>query len=448
MRHPGRVALALSVACAVGAAGCATSSSGGAGSGTVTVNPALSKLGPDHGWSQTNVTVDPATLACGSKAPDPTRGITATSIKIGSLATVTSPGGVAFGDFPTGAKIRLDAANAAGGVAGRQFDLVSTRDDGGDPGRDADQAKAIVQQDQAFASLVGTTNGSYIDAICSAEMPFFGWGNNTGFCGNAIGFGITGCQTPKTGDPRAYDTGGALTIANALPADTARTAALIGLDNDAARQGIITVGQGLQSAGFKIVYNKSTIPVSGLTDSTAIVNAVMTADSGKPPAVVFYVAQFGDAVKLSGSLKAAGFKGALVSPIYDPRVSTVPELEGTYALLQWQGGFATDVPAVAQMAADFQKYAPGTALSLTSMAGYWSADMLVKALEKTGQNLTVDTFLKPLNTNYTNYVAAAVPETRWPLNHVAPAPCETPAHLTNGKWSAPALQCGAIAKAS
>ncbi|CUU59391.1 ABC-type branched-chain amino acid transport system, substrate-binding protein [Parafrankia irregularis] len=447
MRHHGRAALVLSVACAVGVAGCSAGSNGSS-AGTVTVNPALSKLGPDHGWSQTNVTVDPNSLACSAPASNPNRGVTATSVKIGMLATATSPGGVAFGDFPTGAKVRIDAANAAGGVNGRTIDLLGTRDDAGDAGRDGAQAKALVEKDQPFAAFVQTIDGNYIDAFCSAEMPFFGWGGNSGFCGNAIGFGITGCATPKTGDPRAYDTGGALTMANALPAGTARTAALIGLDNDSARQGIITVGQGMQAGGFKIVYEESPIPISGLKDATSIVNDIMRADSGKPPAVVFFVAQFGDAVKLSGSLKAAGYKGMIVSPLYDPRVSTVPELEGTYALLGWQGGFATDVPAVAQMVADFRKYSPGTALSLTATAGYWAADMLVKALQKTGENLTVDSFLKTLNTSYTNYVPGTVPETRWPLNHVAPSPCGTLAHLTNGAWSAPGLQCGAIAKAS
>ena len=142
-------------------------------------------------------------------------------------------------------------------------------------------------------------------------------------------------------------------------------------------------------------------------------------------------------------------EGTIISPIYDPRVTGFKEFNDTYALLQWQGGFNTDIPAVAQMVADFKKYSPNTALSLTAMAGYWAADMLVTALQKTGKNLTVDSFLKTLNSGtYTNYVAGALPETRWPINHVAPAPCETVAHLLNGAWTAGPLQCGAIAKTS
>ncbi|ADP82186.1 ABC transporter substrate-binding protein [Pseudofrankia inefficax] len=445
MRRPHRVALVVTVACAVGLAGCGGSSGGGSAA-PVTVDPALTKLGPDHGWSQTNVTADAASLKCNTAASDPNRGITATSIKIGGLVSVTSPAGAAMGDTTAGAAARFGRANADGGVNGRKIDFLDVRDDGSDAARDADQAKAIVEKDKPFASIVATTNGNYLDSFCSGDMPFFGWGNNTGFCGNVIGFGITGCQTPATGSQRAVDTTGGLLVGKSVPAGAAKTLALIGLDNDAARQGLVTVRQSFDIAGFKTVYNKSPIPVSGLTDPTSIVSEVMTADAGKPPAVVFFISQFNDAIKLTGALKAAGYKGTIVSPIYDPRVSGLKEFDDTYALLQWQGGFNTDIPAVAQMVADFKKYSPDAALSLTAVAGYWAADMLVTGLQKAGKDLTVDSFLKTLNTDYSNYVPGALPETRWPVNHVAPAPCETVAHLTNGTWSAGPLQCGAVTR--
>ncbi|ONH58946.1 branched-chain amino acid ABC transporter substrate-binding protein [Frankia sp. CcI49] len=444
MRRPTRVALVLSAACALGLAGCG----GGDSAGPVTVDQSLTKLGPDHGWNQTNVTVDAASLKCNTKATNPNRGITATSIKIGGLVSATSPTGSSHADTIDGAKARFARANADGGVNGRQIDLLEARDDGSEAARNASQARAIVEKDQPFASIVGTTNGNYVDSFCSDVMPFFGWGNNTGFCGNAIGFGITGCQTPPAGSQRSVDTGGGLLVANELPAGASRTLALVGLDNDAARQGLVTVRQGFEVAGFKTVYQESSIPVSGLADPTSIVSSIMQADGGQAPGVVFFISQFADATKLSGALKAAGFEGLIVSPIYDPRVTGIKDLDNTYALMQWQGGFDADVPAVAQMTADFEKYSAGVALSLTAMSGYWAADMLVTALQKAGKDVTVDSFLKLLNTGYTNYVPGALPETRWPLNHVAQAPCETVAHLSNGKWSADPLQCGAVTKVS
>jgi hypothetical protein len=97
--------LAVATTVGIGLAAC-SSSSGGSSSGggaprgggtTAAINPVLTTPGPDHGWNQTNVpTPTVASLACNGKAPNPTRGVTATSIKIGGLATLTSPAGASF----------------------------------------------------------------------------------------------------------------------------------------------------------------------------------------------------------------------------------------------------------------------------------------------------------------------------------------------------------------
>ncbi|WP_308301925.1 ABC transporter substrate-binding protein [Frankia sp. AgKG'84/4] len=368
---------------------------------------------------------------------------------MGGLVSKTSPTGVAFGDADVGAKVRFARANDEGGVNGRKIDYIGSRDDGTEPGRTADQARAIVEKDQVFvASPVTVMNGNYNDAFCNAGLPFFGWGNNTGFCGNALGFSINGCQAPKPGQQRTVDTGGSVGVAPLLPAGAAKTVGVVGVDNEAAKQGLTTVSQGFQSAGFKVVYNKSPIPVSGLTDATPVINAILKSDGGRAPSVIFMVAAVGDSTKVASALKAAGYKGVIMTPIYDPRLSGVKELDDTYALLQWAPGFATNVPAVATMAKDFQKYAPGAPLSLTAVAGYLSAEFTVDALTKTGPNLTVSSFLKTLNGGgYTYYRPGLVAESRWPLNHVTSVPCATIAHLKDGKWSAPPLVCGVVTKA-
>ncbi|MBL7501264.1 ABC transporter substrate-binding protein [Frankia sp. CNm7] len=452
MRRASRVVTVLGMAAVLGIAACSSGddgSTGAGGAGVVSADPALSKEGPDHGWSQTNVELDPASLKCQGAAKNPTRGVTDTSVKIGGLASLTSPAGTAFGDVDKGAKARFDRANAEGGVAGRKIDFIGARDDGTDSARTLAQAKALVEQDEVFAVVpVSTTGGNYLDVFCADVVPFFGWGTTPAYCGNVIGFGITGCQAPPQGGQRTVNTGTAASVAKLLPAGAAKTLALVGTDNEAARQGNITVGQGFESGGFKVVYQESPIPVSGLTDATAIVNGIMTADAGKPPAVVFAVAQFADDVKLLSALKAAGYEGVLITPIYDPRLSGLPDMDDTYALAQFEPGIDTKVPAVAQMAKDFETYASGTAMSLPATSGYWAADMFIKALEKTGRDLTVDSLLKTLNGgDYVNYVEGAVAETRWPLNHIASAPCGTLAHLKDKTWTAPPLSCGVITKA-
>jgi ABC-type branched-subunit amino acid transport system substrate-binding protein len=361
---------------------------------------------------------------------------------------LTSPAGAAFGDIDAGAKARFARANAEGGVAGRQIDFVGVRDDGTDAARDGEQARVLVEQEQVFAvSPVAVTSPNFLDTFCKQVVPFFGWGTNSAFCGNVLGFGITGCQTPASNTQRTVNTGPPVGVVKLLPAGAAKTVAVVGNDTEGARQGNITIGQGFESAGFKVVYQKTPIPMSGLTDPTPIVNAIMTADGGKPPAAVFTVVQFSDAVKMVSALKVAGYKGLLITPIYDPRLAGVSELDDTYAYVGWQPGISTDVPAIAQMVKDLATYAPGVAVSTPVMAGYWSADMVIRALQKVERYLTVERFLKVLNDNFTNYVPGALPETRWPLNHIASSPCGTLAHLLNKTWTAPPETCGVITKA-
>jgi ABC-type branched-subunit amino acid transport system substrate-binding protein len=449
MRADARVVAALAMASVVALAGCAGKGGGQAsGGGVVTSNPEYLKLGPDHGWSQTNVTVDSKALACQGTATNDTRGVTATSIKIGGLASLSAPGGAGFADADKGAIARFDRANAEGGIAGRKIDFVGVLDDGGDAGRNLSQAKVLAEQDQVFAAdPVTTQEANYLDAFCKPVVPFFGWGTNSAFCGNAIGFGIAGCQTGANGVQRTVATGIPGEVATQLPAETKKTIAVVGMDNAAARSGNITVAQGFESAGFTTVYEKNPIPISGLTDPTPIVNDLMTADSGRPPASIFMVAQISDALKLVSALKASGYKGLIITPFYDPRLTGLKELDDTYAFMLWQPGISTDVAAIEQMTKDMNTYAPGVAISEPAMAGYWAADMLVNALEKVGRNLTVTNLLKVLNNNYVNYVPGALPETRWPLSHIAESPCGTLLHLKNGVWTAPAQSCGVIIKA-
>lgn len=449
MKAHRRLVLVLTAASVLAAAGCSSSDSGSS-TDTAPVDASLLKLGPDSGWNQTDVTVDKASLACQGTSSNPTRGVTDTSIKIGGLLTETSPSGIAFGDAKDGAAARFARANAEGGVHGRTIDFIGARDDGSDPAKNASQAEALIARDQVFAAApVIATSAAYADKLCQDVTPFFGWGTDNGFCGNTIGFSFIGCQTPTAEQRVAVNTGPPAMVNDLIPDGAPKTIAMVGLDNDSARQGNITIAQGFQSAGFEVVYEKTPIPISGLADATPIVQAVMTADAGQPPAAVFVVSPVGDAVKLLGAFRAAGYNGILLTPFYDPRLAGAKELSDTYAVLQWQPGLSTDVPGIAQMLKDFKNHNATMIDSLPAMAGYWSADMLLQALEKTGRDLTIDKLLETLNKgDFTYHVPGVIGETRWPLNHSAAVPCGTLGHLADGKWTAPKLSCGAIAKVS
>jgi branched-chain amino acid transport system substrate-binding protein len=89
----------------------------------------------------------------------PTKGVTATSIKLGQTAPLTGPLAVLAGPVK-GAKAFFAYANAElGGVHGRKIELV-TKDDGYDPSRTQSMTGELLQKDGVFGlfGVLGTAN--------------------------------------------------------------------------------------------------------------------------------------------------------------------------------------------------------------------------------------------------------------------------------------------------
>ncbi|MBL7489384.1 ABC transporter substrate-binding protein [Frankia sp. AgB1.9] len=428
---------------ALGLAACG--SSGGAptstGSGFIKVGPTA---GPASGWSDGGYQVNNADLKCGSKAADPTRGVTSDSITIGGLAYLTSPNGSSMAGTDAGAQARFDRANDEGGINGRKIKFVGVLDDGQDITRNAQAANKLVEQDKIFAAVpLMTSNTGYLDTFCKNVVPFFGWGFNQGYCATTIGFGITGCQFAAS---NLANNGLAYTVNAAFGGQPAsHTIAFVGVDNDSARAGVTTLAAYAKAGGLHVVYAQNPIPASGLTDPTPVVQAVMRSNNGQPPDVVFHTSDFQSVLKLTTALKAAGYTGKQISPTFDPRLAALKDLDGAYGTVQWLPALDDSNPAIRQMRADLAKYAPGQAASLATMAGYFAADMFITAAQKAGRDLTVDKLLSVLNTNYTYELPGALPQTRWPLNHFVATPCSTLSQLKDGAWHLlGSLSCGSV----
>ncbi|ADP83731.1 ABC transporter substrate-binding protein [Pseudofrankia inefficax] len=440
--------LAAATALATVVAACGSGGSS-APSSAPTVGANAIKAGPPTGWSDGGVTVDASSLKCGLTAPDPNRGVTDTSIKVGGLAYLTSASGSTMAGADVGAKVRFQRANDAGGVNGRKIDFIGVLDDGNDSNRNVSQAKVLADQEKVFAVVPEmTAYPTFVDTLCSAGVPFFGWGFNGGYCGNTIGFGLTGCLTNLT---RSTSSTYGVMIQTLFGGDAkGRTVALIGNDDDSARTGLADIRSQVQAVGAKVVYAENPVPDAGLTDTTAVTQAIMTAAGGAPPQVVVYATDFAASTKITQALAAAGFTGKNINAVgYDPRLAAAnfAGLQKSYTLLQWSPTEDASSPGVQQLIADFRKYAPDAAISLPTMAGYWAADMFLDAVTKTGKNLTVNTFLKTLNTSYSYYVDDAVPQTRFPLNHVVNAPCGSLVQLDGTKYDvATRLSCGQVLK--
>jgi ABC-type branched-subunit amino acid transport system substrate-binding protein len=95
-------------------------------------------------------------LACAAaaQAQEPSPGITADTVKIGITAPLTGPAAI-FSGVAEGVRVRIEAANAAGGVtmadgATRNIELI-VEDDALDPQRSLSNVRKLVERDEVFA---------------------------------------------------------------------------------------------------------------------------------------------------------------------------------------------------------------------------------------------------------------------------------------------------------
>ena len=122
------------------------------------------------------------------------------------------------------------------------------------------------------------------------------------------------------------------------------------------------------------------------------------------------------------ALQNAGFDGTIITPSYSPLLLGAPGYDGVFVNTQFS--MDPEVPANAAMLEAVKAVAPEQKLNLAVSAGYWVTDMFIKALEETGEDLTVETFLATLNGgDFTFEVEDVVGPSTWPLKHDEPVPC-------------------------
>ncbi|WP_031014931.1 ABC transporter substrate-binding protein [Streptomyces sp. NRRL F-5727] len=337
----------------------------------------------------------------GGNTPSAARGVTADTIKVGGIVSMTTASGYSKKDTDLGARARYDRANAEGGVNGRRIEYLGAEDDGQDPARNLAAARKLVQRDQVFAvapmSSVTFAGADFLDA---QKVPTVGWGTLPSFCGPAHAYGFNGCLVPTPGG--TLNQTWPESLAAVLGGARGRSVALIAGDNDAGRFGIRTFTQGFRAAGFQVPYAKAVVPATSMpSDWSAYTKEILrSGPGGRAPDAVVSVMQTPYNIGLFTALKRSGYRGVISDPTdYDPGLlakdATKQALDGVYVLLQFQP-FESDSPAMRQFKEDVKKAAGGREIPLNMhmMTGYMSADLFLSIAAKAGKDLTVDSFQK------------------------------------------------------
>jgi ABC-type branched-subunit amino acid transport system substrate-binding protein len=376
----------------------------------------------------------PDELQCSGPAPDPMRGITDTSVKVGGLGTLSNAGTSTFGEAEKGARARFERENAAGGVFGRKIDFIGMSDDASNAQQNADAGRKLAENDKVFAvAPIVTAFSNYADPLCKNVVPGFGFGINAGMCKRANLFGYTGCLVPD----KYSNMVAAGPFVDLLEGSSNKSVMLLGMDSANSIRGIQNTAAGFERVGLEIADTYTKLqPGQPPADPSALVRKIMTADHGRPPAMVYHVTDFTNVTAMAQALAAAGYRGVQISAVgYDPRLTALTSLDKVYTMFQWLPFESSGDATVRQMTADLKKYGDGVALSLVAAMGWISADMMVAGMKKTGRNLTADTFLKALNSPDFHYGDGRFSGvTSWPQNHFYLVPCASATQLKDGEY--------------
>lgn len=433
------IAIAVTAIAATVLAGCATSPA--AGPGTPTGSTADESADLTGALDAVGIAPEVAAKVrglplTGTPGSGLARGVTPTSVKVGCVNL-----NAYFPNPDAAYRARFDRANAEGGINGRKIDFLGCNDDGGSADTNLAITKRLVEQDQAFAVMQFSTFATpqVTDYLNQNEVPFYGWGFTPGFCGTRWGFGFNGCVVSNGVTSLPF--GFAFTANNyMLPASGLAYAdmkvAFIGSDNDSSRSSFDDAEKVLEADGGTTVYNKSLVPLAGVSDFTPYVRPAL---AEKPNAIVLNVG-LAAVGQVTSALKAGGYTGPIFnSSAYQPGLpdsqpALAAALEGSYSVSQTPP-VEQKTPFNEQMAKDFQ--AENVPLSQATVYGYAQADMLLSQIAAAGADLNTKTFDDAVNGGsytYTSSSPGGPASIAFPAGHFTQADCAAAMQLVDRKY--------------
>jgi branched-chain amino acid transport system substrate-binding protein len=360
-------------------------------------------------------------------------GVTATTIRVGSLASSSGIAATDFAPVVTGARIYFDQLNASGGIDGRKIIYSPNIDDGTSPSGDTAGAEQLVA-DKVFAVVgVGTPFFTGSSVLRAHAVPTFGVQENTNsqWAGPAM-FGVGGSHVDFTAPiPQA---------AYVAERNGDTRAAVLAYNVSQSSEGCVGITDALREAHIATPVVDMSIPY-GAASLDADVTRMQQAG-------VDFVASCMDVtgnIKLSETLQQHGMGNVTQFWLdgYDQQVlsQNTSAMEGVYLMLQ-QTPFevSTRYPGRYPGIDDFNKalatYAPGTPPNATALAGWVSADLFATGLKMIGRDVTRSRLVAAIN-SLTDFTAhGAIAPVDWKVAHTATTPldCTTFVQVRHGAF--------------
>ena len=318
-----------------------------------------------------------------------TQGVSDTEIKVGGLGD--SAAFFTEATMGLGAQARFARANKTGELPGkRKINMVAWGDIKADSATSVQEERRLIEQEGVFAIVPTSSVYTSAQVPNQRHVPVFGFGIAPAYCSalNAPNyfFGFDGCVVPPA-DTKTVGDNTSLMIEAAekegiIEPGTKGRIAIIGPDNDAAKQAIAGFVASSKANGLTVAYAKAATPAppAVVGDYTPYVSDVLATE----PDIIFSVGVFSDYTGLAKALQAASYEGMYVIPAADPQLA--PAVGVSYAETNWgPNESASTTPAIQQMLDDFEDYEPGTVPGNAMAIGWLSADHFIAALEEGGQ---------------------------------------------------------------
>ena len=331
------------------------------------------------------------TLAPGGNGGATDVGVTADTINLGLVTTLSGPVPGLFQGASVGAQAFAAYINSQGGIFGRKFKLA-VRDDQFDTGQNRSQTHELIGSVLGFLGSFSLYDDADLAEMQSAGVPDVGYGLTDGRRNSPVNF------SPQPAKSNTFRTGAFLYYAKKFP-DAVKSVGTIYGDTPASKGAALDAMAAAESVGWHFSYSRGYQPTE--TDFTA--DVVRRRQSG----VKAFWTTSADAKTMARIAKAMdqqGFKPDFVAfgaSGYDPALIALAgsAVEGAWVdqqLALYAGGDASAIPEVGLMNQWVQKVKPGYTPDLYTAFAWTSGRILEQALKAAGPQVTRKSLLAAL----------------------------------------------------
>lgn len=378
------------------------------------------------GGGPTAAGVDVHKLPAGGNGGATDVGVTATSINLGNVSTLTGPVPGLFAGATVGAQAVVAYINSLGGLWGRTFKL-DARDDQFDTGQNRSQTVDLISKAFAMVGSFSLYDDAAADQMKAASMPDVGHALGQARYRIPTNFSI---QPSSPGGPTSY-----LNYFKGRNPNAVKAVGTLYSDVPSAVTVYNGSKQAAQSVGYKYIYERAVGPTE--TDFTS--DVVRMRDSGVKMVLLLSIDDKGIA-RLAKAMKSQGYKPELFvvgASGYDADALALggEALEGMYVATStslYGGEDSAVIPEVALFNKWVQKVKPGYKPDIFAAYAWASGQLLFKAIENVGPKVTraaINDAIRKIGLYGANgFFAESDPGAK------IPAPCFILAKVTGGKY--------------